>query len=435
MEMNEFVLTVSYADYTKSTGGTDKTILAQQNVFNSNSVTVFHIFPVRHIWRVKLSAEYVWGLCVDGVWKAFYDTQGVLCFLQAQIRRGLRFRGVIIHHLMHISLHELSALLDCMETSIFMYIHDYMTICSAGGLARDGKKFCGASSPTSEKCAQCSLFSESLIKRTSEISSFFAQYKDRITFVFPSETAKRVWLSVYGIYASQTVVAFHQTCVGTYMANISPVMAEEPLKVAFIGYQSPIKGWYYWINAAKKLHEAGTNYELFQIGSCNDHFDYINEINLDFRLSLTAMTDALREKQIHCAVLWSVIPETYSFTYYEAFSANCFVLTSEASGNIAEQTHNRGNGYCADSPEELEQLLLNEDMLRNLVNDFRSKGLYGPETLRDSDFLVELTKSENCEIHNCCKMKINRKLICKFLETAERIYSTVKKRMKARGHR
>jgi len=46
------------------------------------------------------------------------------------------------------------------------------------------------------------------------------------------------------------------------------------------------------------------------------------------------MTEALQDNNIDVAFLWSICPETFSFTLYESLAAGCTVLTNRNSGNI-----------------------------------------------------------------------------------------------------
>ena len=41
-------------------------------------------------------------------------------------------------------------------------------------------------------------------------------------------------------------------------------------------------------------------------------------------------------KKIDIAFLWSICPETFSFTLYESLAAGCYVITNPASGNIQD---------------------------------------------------------------------------------------------------
>ena len=46
------------------------------------------------------------------------------------------------------------------------------------------------------------------------------------------------------------------------------------------------------------------------------------------------MVETLRNHNIDVAFLWSICPETFSFTLYESLSAGCAILTNRNSGNI-----------------------------------------------------------------------------------------------------
>jgi len=48
------------------------------------------------------------------------------------------------------------------------------------------------------------------------------------------------------------------------------------------------------------------------------------------------MIDALRKNEIDVAFLWSICPETFSFTLYEALASGCYIVTNSASGNIQD---------------------------------------------------------------------------------------------------
>jgi glycosyltransferase involved in cell wall biosynthesis len=69
------------------------------------------------------------------------------------------------------------------------------------------------------------------------------------------------------------------------------------------------------------------------------------------------MIDALRKNEIDVAFLWSICPETFSFTLYEALAAGCFVITNPASGNIqAYIKANPAAGLVVDDEHALMEL-------------------------------------------------------------------------------
>ena len=70
------------------------------------------------------------------------------------------------------------------------------------------------------------------------------------------------------------------------------------------------------------------------------------------------MLSALREERIDVAVIWSVWPETFCFTAYEAMAAGAFVVTSQSSGNVSQavSAHGSTQGCCLGSEDELVEL-------------------------------------------------------------------------------
>ncbi|MCQ4871867.1 hypothetical protein NE639_26680, partial [Blautia producta] len=82
--------------------------------------------------------------------------------------------------------------------------------------------------------------------------------------------------------------------------------------------------------------------------------------------------------------------ETYSFTYFEAMSANCFKLTNENSGNIANMVRYYNNGYVASYDEKLANILGDTKHLSQMINSFRTKGSFGPLELEENNEIVDI---------------------------------------------
>ena len=97
------------------------------------------------------------------------------------------------------------------------------------------------------------------------------------------------------------------------------------------------------------------------------------------------MVVELMKNSIDISFLWSIWPETYSYTYYESFAAGSFVITNNLSGNIADQVRNNKNGIVLEDYSELIDLLSNEDYLSYLVenNKYRIDNIE-----KNNEFLV-----------------------------------------------
>jgi hypothetical protein len=253
----------------------------------------------------------------------------------------------------------------------------------------------------------------------------FELFKERISFVAPSEVAKDVWSMVYPEYAEKVMVIYHQKMVGEYQRNKEAKDDKQPLNVAFVGYQRPLKGWDIWYDAVTRIHK-NVNYKFYQFGSVSTHLDYIEEVEVDFGKDLNSMINGLRENKIDVAVLWSLWPETYSYTFYEAMAANAFVLTNCKSGNIAYQVKKFGNGVVADSIFDLERILSDEQGLREKVTQFKIQKNNGPLELKENDELISLV---DFDFGISCKrvhMELFEKVSLIYYNLLLRLYKLVK---------
>lgn len=388
---SSFVLSVSYGDYLNGVGGTDRVIKAHQEMLNEVQVSYLYIYPLHKINnKIRIAENIFWGCILDGYHIGILSTAGVQAIINTFINENKGLQAVFIHHLKNVNISELGDLLKDVTSPIYFYLHDYMTICPSGGLITSNDRYCEASFPNKRKCSECGFFGEKNSRRIDEIRSLFRKISVHLKFIAPSMAACNEWIKCYPEYENDVIVIKHQHPEGIYQGNLNEILEKAPLKIGFVGYQKSLKGWDFWIEAAKNAITAKCNYKFYQFGTTNEHYSFIEEVNVDFKKSLTSMTDALREKGVHIAVLWSIWPETYSYTYYEAWAANAFILCNELSGNICDQVHATGNGIVIHSPEQLVSFLSDEVTLRKLVNDYRRKRECGPEALPENRELVDL---------------------------------------------
>ena len=432
--MKKMVISISYGNYTKGVGGTDKFILTQQNIFLKKDTTFFHIFPVNRINKyIQIKNSNVWGLTVDGKYKGMFSTNQInKKILHYVNKKNADLKCIYLHHLKDINLFEIDKILEFCNIPIYFYLHDYMTICPAKGLINSNNVFCGSSFPNESKCIKCSYYNKNTVIRKNQIVKLLNKYSKNITFIAPSMAAKNVWCKTYPNFSDNVIVINHQTLFGKYDGNNEIINPNEPIRIAFVGYQSNIKGWNEWEKAVKKAYSNNRNEKFYQFGTVNDHIDFVEEVEVDFKKNLNAMTDALRNKNIHCAVLWSIWPETYSYTYYEALSSNTFILTNSLSGNICDQVHIRKNGFVADNPNDLESLLDDEENLRKMINNYRiNQEIKIPLSLKENEEIIDKSLailSKNDFLRELKKEKKYTNLKILLYNLIEKITNIIRKR-------
>lgn len=406
-----FIVSISYGDYTIGTGGTDRVILAQQETFNNSGVDFLFIYPFTNFTKtIKCKKNDYWGLVINGKHKGIYNTAKIIGIVCKKAERGA-FGGVILHHMMNVNLDEMVKILNICRMNVYLYIHDYMTICK-GGLAKNDREFCDINSNIEDKCVGCKYgCCEDTIKKFQKL---FKLISDRLLIIAPSETAKKVWIKSYPQYENKVVIIPHLIPKGNYIDNSLEISENEPVKIAFVGYQKTIKGWDYWNEAVTRLQEEGCNYRYYQFGSVNNHREDITEVKVDFKNNLLDMTDKLRQLRIHVVVLWSLLPETYSYTYYESWAANAFIITNQYSGNIANQVRDCGNGVIGDDVMSLYSILRNEKKMRSDINSFRNNGNVGPFLYEENGKILSILEYRFWGMDEFCIKSVKPKQLEQF---------------------
>ena len=103
-----------------------------------------------------------------------------------------------------------------------------------------------------------------------------------------------------------------------------------------------------------------------------------------------AMIEHLREKRIAAVFLVGIVGETYSYTTYESNAANCYIFAMSTGGNIPYVVKKNGWGRVFSSEEELLREILDEEGLREKINDWKLHARPGAGTYTDNDKVADL---------------------------------------------
>lgn len=395
MVKKRYVLSVSYSDYRNSIGGTDKVICAHSEMFNRAGIGYVFIFPLNFFHNYPIKNNPYWGIVEDGEYRGAFHTEGVISYLQSlQENNGMCLSCVHVHHLKNVNIKKLGVILNTVSCDVYFYVHDYYNICVSTNLLRsDNHLFCHGKLDR-EQCGDCKFYPTSE-KHSSRFLALLSNLKTDYYFVCPSGAAKEQFSVGYPQFSDKALVIYHQKFLGSFDGNKNP---HTPLRVAFIGSQLSHKGWGQFLQIVEK-HSGSGKYDFYYFGKKAVDNDSIKHISVEFKGNLNAISDALREQEIDCAVLWSTWPETYAYTYYEALSANCFIVTNKNSGNIQYQTRNRNNGVVLDSDNELLELFDDSRLLEKMISDYKKQNHCLPLNLLENDDV--LNTSEKQSLINC----------------------------------
>jgi len=392
LKHDRFIISVSYGDCNGDLGGTSKVVLAHREMLDRAGISQLHIYP-RFIRLPGTSRTLLnlWGVTKDGQTHVpVYNDSEIIQIIGREIEQGSRLLETHVHHLLNIDIGRLESILNTFTVPIKFYLHDYYSICPQFNLLKNNSYYCGEGGVNVVKCLGCSMYN-SAVTHYKHMQDFLSRFEGRLEFIAPSDVVKKIWSSAYDNYKKQVHVVYHQKRIGQYDGNCELISETSPVRVAFVGGQYTNKGWDKWEQASAKAYSKCCNLLFYHFGKTADTIPYIQKVPVAFsRGNLNAMVIALRTHKIDVAILWSICPETYSYTYFESMASNVFVITNVNSGNIAAMVELHHNGIVLVNEGELSDLLCNEARLRKMINDFKRTQPKGPAELVENDEILSM---------------------------------------------
>jgi hypothetical protein len=360
------MVSISHDDYMESVGGTQNIIGDEMRVLLDGGWTYLHIRPAQPLPMLAPPGvePLVVGCRVDGQHVGFALLDDVVEVLDA-MRGAWRVMNVVVHHLLGHRPEDVAALIDATRPDrTYVFLHDFFVFCPSYALLRNNATYCGAPPPTSGSCMVCCYGDERPL-HLARIGAFLDEV--RPTMCIYSEAARALWdaksahafLDVLQLtLASLDLHA--EVPAGTFVGR-----TDVPLRVAFVGTPAHLKGWNVFASLAKS-HFGDARYEFVQFST-----QAVPQLNVRHvpvsvgQHDRLAMVRALRAERIDVALIWSLWPETFCFTAYEAMAAGVFVVTYRESGNVwpAIRAHGERQGCCLESTQELVELFASGDIL------------------------------------------------------------------------
>jgi hypothetical protein len=152
--------------------------------------------------------------------------------------------------------------------------------------------------------------------------------------IYPSRVIEMGLVKFYGHHldGKEQQVKEHLNFVYKSTKGIAPILNRK-LNVAYLGSLARHKGEAFFVSLAQE-EEMQEHYNIFHIGD-GHAIENVQLIKYSITKNRNAARDILLEQQIDMVILWSIVPEAYSYTLHEAFCASVPVLTYKDSGNIA----------------------------------------------------------------------------------------------------
>ena len=185
-----------------------------------------------------------------------------------------------------------------------------------------------------------------------------------ITILAPSEVTKNIINQSFKNI--EVIIIPHEvSCFKTKKYKVN-----EKIKIAYTGAATHLKGWDDFQLIVKSMQE---EYSFYYLGKTQNAIEEVMCVEVsnegDGKLS---MIEALKKYQIDIVFIGSIVQETYAYIYYEATEYGAYILTTEKSGNVADQVRKNENGRVFKDIEEMKAFLQDNQWVRKELNKARS---------------------------------------------------------------
>lgn len=345
----EIVCIISTMLYQISMGGGARFVKEQAKILKKSNYRVFHIVPIRFYKKCNRDREILWVLDENSKTLGMYYWDEINSCFSICNNLIIQTPWYAINEI-----YRIYQTLPQVKTCLF-YMHDFSSVCSRHFLPADGQE---CFKMLENKCIGCKN-SDKRMELYRHYSVFFS--KKNVIAIAPSRICADILGRIYTI--ANIKVLPH------YLYQIEETDKSEncKIKVAFIGKALKVKGW----EDFKKIVSAYKDrFEFYCFGQCDDKIEGVRYIDISFKTCGNQLSakDALKKYQIDIAYLGSVVCETYSYTYVEAFENSVYILTTMQSGNVCEEVKKNKNGYVGESIEDVINWLRQDNIeIRKIV--------------------------------------------------------------------
>lgn len=344
---NWLVVSVGHDDYTKIIGGVQVCIQREQHLTTAAGGHYLNIHPWQPLPRMAHEGEDpdpVVVLVLDGVQVGTCRMSVLTEVVRARAETGLRVL-VALHQMLGHSPERITDLCRVAHPEdVFLWLHDFFTLCPGVRLQRNDLQFCGAPDPASNACGLC-VYGPERGAHLDRMKGLFAELAPKV--IAPSQVTLDFWESVAAFRVAGTRVVPHITLEWVPRADPDPVSDRATdrtkIKVGFLGTTARYKGWPIF-------------QRLSYMPELADRFDFValtaskaklrgNAISVNVTPGHpNAMADAVREQKLDLVLHWPDWPETFALTALEAIEGGAFVVTNSGSGNVAASVRNHDRG-------------------------------------------------------------------------------------------
>ena len=360
-------VSVSHDRYTHSVGGVQILVSDEQAAFSFRNETYVHIAPAapRLMLAPADESPFLLHLTINGAYIGL-TTYGDLAQAIVELAPELPgLRRFIVHCLFGHQVEPLITLYQALRsaTAVF-WANDYEAICVGYNLLRNDISYCGGPPAGSMACRVC-IYGEDRDAHLAQLGRLFGSVPFHV--VAPSQAALALWNNAAHLphrsaqvheYARIRPIASRNGLIGA----TSRGTADNPVRIAFVGYPAPHKGWPGFVEVVAAINGL-VAYQAYHFTALPADPPLPNVETVLTKVlpgARGAMTDALVAYSIDLVLVLSAWPETFCLVAYEALAAGADVIALSSGGNVADMVLASGRGLVMSDIGAVIEFLTND---------------------------------------------------------------------------
>jgi len=366
-----FTVFVSHVSYREGFGGTEKYQLEDMQLCKAKGINVFQLYPRKVRKRRLHFIEYrvrLFGINYNDVSLSKDMPIKLLPRVLEMFHQSGALISYNIHHLLRWHPIDVSLLLRKIQGQrVLAYLHDVYFCCPSVHFLRDGKTYCGAMEEDFDprSCATC-FFGDQL----SQVWQVYGEvFRQAHRIISPSPTVTTAFKKYYPTAdSSKLIFVEHQKFTPSHAR---PPHNNEKLRVAYFGVRMPHKGWETFENLYSD-ETLAERYDFYHLGEGKPVANgRVKQVAYSFKADgFNAGINALLKCRIDMVLLFSNVPEAYSYTMHEAYAAGIPVLGGRTAGNVKYKIEaGTVYGRIFDDDEGLISFLKNETAVSRFLEE------------------------------------------------------------------
>jgi hypothetical protein len=359
----KLIVSLSHDDFTKHVGGVQLLLRRELQLLRSRGDTHVHLFPEYPLLFIDTSNEQVsLGVLVNGKLAGFFRSDAIAAAL---LKAGLASlpANFVIHSLLGHNVDQTVDLLkSCGLREGLLWLHDYSPIYNNFKLLRNDVEYIGFPREGTFARELCE-FARADFCHAREFGKIFDNFK--VKLLSPSQVALDIWRDASVLRAASEHVVEHVSLMAEGEVAPQEQLAGRPLRIGFLGYPAVHKGWPIFQDLALRLSD-DSRYEFYHLGKgrvggvpATFHEVTASEDRPD------AMREAVAAAALDIVLIWSIWPETFCLTAYEAIAGGAFLIANPDSGNVVSAIKQTGQGLVLPDEKALLAALSDGELLRH----------------------------------------------------------------------